>query len=136
MVDSHAREYNPSDRKKMLALPFHLAKQSELPEPKKGQKEWEIFYNLYGVEYDQFNELIFDKEDKITEFNYENFIPKHILQTMDTESSEFKNLVKKLNLYSRTAYEKHQDNQKQFRQLMPILSRLDMEESEILMHLI
>jgi len=29
-------EFNPSDRKKLLALPFLLGKRSELPEPKKG----------------------------------------------------------------------------------------------------
>ena len=27
---------NPSDRKKLLALPFYMAKRSQLPEPKRG----------------------------------------------------------------------------------------------------
>lgn len=37
------KEYEPSDRKKLLALPFLLAKRHELPEPKRGQKEWVLF---------------------------------------------------------------------------------------------
>jgi hypothetical protein len=49
-----------SDRKKMLALPFMLGKRSELPEPKKGQKEWEIFHNMFDAEWDSFEGLSFD----------------------------------------------------------------------------
>ena len=73
-----------------MGLPFLASKRSELPEPKKGQKEWDIFYAMFGSEWDQFNDLLFDKEDKITEFNYENHIPKHVLKTMDTQSEDFK----------------------------------------------
>jgi hypothetical protein len=78
--------YNPSDRKKLLGLPFLMSKRQELPEPKKGQKEWDIFYSMFGTEWDEHKDLQFDKEEKITEFNYENFIPKHLLNTMDTQS--------------------------------------------------
>jgi hypothetical protein len=95
----------PSDRKKMLVLPFMLSKRSELPEPKKGQKEWNIFYDLFDEEWDAFEGLSFDPEEKITEFNYEKFIPKHILSSMDTASEEFKTLVKMMNLSSSTKYE-------------------------------
>jgi hypothetical protein len=47
-MDEYKREINKhnfagSDRKKMLAMPFALSKRTELPEPKKGQDEWEIF---------------------------------------------------------------------------------------------
>jgi hypothetical protein len=35
--------YEASDRKKLLALPFLLAKRVELPEPKRGQKEYDLF---------------------------------------------------------------------------------------------
>lgn len=34
---------NPSDRKKVLALPFYLAKRSQLPEPRQGQAEFKLF---------------------------------------------------------------------------------------------
>jgi hypothetical protein len=87
-----------SDRKKMLALPFSLSKRSELPEPKKGQKEWNIFYELFDLEWDNFDGISFDPEEKITEFNYEKFIPKHILSNMDTGSDDFKTLIKILHL--------------------------------------
>lgn len=77
--NNQGREFNPSDRKRLLSLPFFLAKRSEMPEPKKGQKEWAIFKDMYGKEWDHFDTLTFDQEDKITEFNYEKFIPKHLL---------------------------------------------------------
>ena len=48
---------------------------------------------------------MFDPEEKITEFNYEKFINKHILKSMDTSSQEFKNYIKMLNLTSMTQYE-------------------------------
>ena len=70
------KEYNPSDRKKLLALPFLLHRTQELPEPKRGQKEWDTFTELYGREWDAFDQLNFDPEEKITEFNYENFLPQ------------------------------------------------------------
>jgi hypothetical protein len=89
----------------MLSLPFYLSKRSELPEPKKGQKEWDIFNNMYGKNWDHFDALTFDQEEKITEFNYEKFIPKHMLQTMDTQSEEFKNMIKQMNYNSKTEYE-------------------------------
>jgi hypothetical protein len=33
-------EIASSDKKKLLSLPFYMAKRRELPEPKKGQVEW------------------------------------------------------------------------------------------------
>ncbi len=60
---------------------------------------------MYGKEWDHFDTLTFDTEDKITEFNYEKFLPKHLLQTMDTQSDEFKTLIKKMNYSSKTQYE-------------------------------
>jgi hypothetical protein len=41
-----------------------------------------------------------------------------------------------MNLKSRTKFEQHKDNQDQFKTLMPILARLDSEETEILIHLV
>jgi len=104
------KEYNPSDRKKLLALPFLLHRTQELPEPKRGQKEWDAFAELYGKEWDTYQHLQFDQEEKITEFNYENFLPKQLLQTLDTDSEEFKNLIKELNFNSKTEYERHREN--------------------------
>jgi hypothetical protein len=39
---------NPSDRKKLLSLPFYLAKRNQLPDPRRGQKEFDIFTELTG----------------------------------------------------------------------------------------
>ena len=81
-----------------MSLPFFLSKRSELPEPKKGQKEWDLFENIYGASWDKFDGILFDQEEKITEFNYEKFIPKHILSSLDTQSEDFKNAIKIMNL--------------------------------------
>lgn len=48
------RELRASDRKKLLALPFYLIKRQELPEPKQGQKEWELFTEMYGKDFNYY----------------------------------------------------------------------------------
>jgi len=37
-----------SDRKKLLALPFYLAKRQQKPEPRRGQPEFDLFKELTG----------------------------------------------------------------------------------------
>jgi hypothetical protein len=96
-----------SDRKKLLALPFYMIKRQELPEPKKGQKEWDLFTEMYGKDFNAYEGVKFDSEEKITEFNYEKFISKQILKNMDTNSDEFKLYIKKLNLTTKTQFESH-----------------------------
>lgn len=80
-------------------------KRRELPEPKRGQKEWELFFELFGNEWDAYDQVKFDPEEKITEFNYEKFIDKHILKNMDTNSEEFKLQIKKWNFSQKTKIE-------------------------------
>lgn len=105
------RQLKSSDRKKLLALPFYLSKRVEYPAPKKGQKEYDLFKKLTGNDWNKFEDLEFDKEEKITEFNYENYISKHAIKNIDTQSEDFKVLVKALNFQIKTAYEKHVENQ-------------------------
>ena len=45
-------------------------------------------------------------------------------------------MIKKMNLNSFTAYERHQNNKKAFKEIMPVLSQLDEEEMRIFIHLI
>jgi len=47
-----------------LALPFYLIKRQELPEPKKGQKEWNLFTEMYGKEWNTYAGVKFDPEEK------------------------------------------------------------------------
>lgn len=107
-----------------------------MPEPKYGQKEWDLFTEMYGNLYSDYEDLQFDPEEKITEFNYEKFIPEYELANMDTQSQEFKDMIKMMNVKSKTQYEQHKANQQQFRELMPILAKLNLEESEIFIHMI
>ena len=41
-------DMNPSDKKKILSLPFFLAKRQQLPEPRRGQNEIDLFTALAG----------------------------------------------------------------------------------------
>jgi len=63
----------------MLALPFYMNKRKELPEPRKGQLEYKLFEEIFGMNWDEDVQLNIDPEVKITEFNYEEFIPAEIL---------------------------------------------------------
>ena len=45
-------------------------------------------------------QVMIDNETKITEFDYENHIDPNLLKTIDTNSKEFKQLVRVLNLFS------------------------------------
>jgi hypothetical protein len=71
---------NSSDRKKLLALPFYMAKRMELPQPKRGTWEYDFFEELYGFKWHEDANLMFDNEKKITEFDYEQFIHPYVLE--------------------------------------------------------
>jgi len=87
-----------------MALPFYLAKRSQLPEPRRGQVEYDIFTKLTGEEWFSRHHILRDNEKKITEFDYENyFSPSLLKQNKEmTKTKEFKNMVKMLNVFSET----------------------------------
>ncbi len=126
---------NESDKKKMLALPFFLAKRSQLPEPRRGQTEFDLFTKLSGGRswYEDAT-LTIDEEYKITEFDFENYFDEAFVPRQASESAEFKKLVKVLNLFSKTENEQLQEQREQFKQFMPVLRNLTPEEQEILIH--
>lgn len=124
-----------SDRKKLLALPFYMAKRTQNPEPKRGQAEWDLYTEIYGEDYYNDLDLINrDTEEKITQFNYEKFFPQGALDGVDTSSDEFKMKIRKMNLAMKTKYEQHKANQEEFQQLMPILRGLTSDEMRALVH--
>ena len=47
--------------------------------PRKGQLEYQLFEEIFGMNWDEDVQLNIDPEVKITEFNYEEFIPAEIL---------------------------------------------------------
>ena len=130
------KQFMASDKKKLLAQPFFLEKYTELPEPKKGQKEWDLFQDIYGEPWDKYAHVNYDPEEKITEFNYEKFIPKVILDTKDVTSDEFKKEIKLRNLKMKTKMEQHIENQNKFKELMPVLVDLTAQEQKDLIHLL
>lgn len=93
---------NPSDRKKVLALPFFLAKRSQQPEPREGQPEFELFKQLTGRSWYSDARTVIDPEHKITEFEWERFIDPSLISRDTAASPEFKRVVRTLNILSRT----------------------------------
>lgn len=98
---------NPSDRKKLLALPFYLSKRVQLPEPRKGQLEYRLFEELYGRPWHYDAGVEFDEEHKITEFDYEKYFdPKLLNRNPDlVQSDKFKKFIRALNLSAKTELE-------------------------------
>jgi len=115
----------PSDKKKLLALPFHLAKRSENPAPKRGQAAYDLFKELTGEDWYAYSEVDTDLETKITEFDYEKYLNPKLMEGVDTKSSEFKDFVRKLNFLSKTKYEAHQMKKEKFSELQNVLAGLD-----------
>lgn len=118
----------PSDKKKLLALPFFLAKRSQPVEPRRGQSEFNLFNTLTGKGWYDNEGITIDDETKITEFEYENYLNQHLLKNLDTKSNEFKRYVRSLNLFTVTDYEKTEDVRTEYQHLMPVLRNLDEQE--------
>jgi len=114
----------PSDRKKLLSLPFYLAKRQEDPEPRFGSTDIELFKELTGRGWFENSKIVTDPEHKITEFDYEKYLNPTLLKDVDTQSDEFKTLIKQLNFNSRTRYEDLEEKKSNFRKLMPMLAGL------------
>ena len=119
---------NPSDRKKLLMLPLAMAKRSELPEPKKGQHEYELFKEITGTDWNSDVTTRDDKEFKITEFDYENYFSEALIKQTNTNSQEFKDLIRILNFTTKTKYEKLQARKEAFKGIMPVLAGLTKDE--------
>ena len=66
-----------------------------------------------------------DLETKITEFDYENYLNPVLLEGVDTNSANFRDLVRSLNFLAKTKYEKHQDDKEAFSSMMNVLSGLN-----------
>ena len=75
-----------------------------------------------------------DREEKITEFNYEDYLNPELLKGIDTESDDFKLFIKTLNFYSKTRLEKLEHDKKIFREFMPMLAGLTPAEQKALIH--
>jgi hypothetical protein len=60
-IDGNDLSFHGTDRKKLLSFPFQSARRVEVPEPKKGQKEYDLFTEIYDHEWNQFESAVFDK---------------------------------------------------------------------------
>ena len=129
-------ELYPSDRKKLLALPFYLAKRQEDPTPRHGQDSYKLFKDLTGEDWNAHARTVFDQETKITEFDYENYLNPELIKNLDTKTDEFKTMVRKLNYLTKTRYEAHEYKKAQFKKLQGVLTGLNGEEQRALIHLL
>ena len=96
----------------------------------------ELFKELTGADWFAKDYVEFDKETKITEFDYENYLHPDLLSRIDTSTPEFKNLVKHLNFNTKTQYEKHKIAQEKFSKFMGLISCLNDEEKRAFIHLV
>ena len=112
-----------------------MTKRTQCPDPKPGQWQYDAFKEMFGKDWHAYENLMIDEEKKITQFDYEEFLPTGYLNAVDTESEEFKNLIKELNFTSKTTYEQHQSNKEIFRKLMPFMATLDEKEGKDFLHL-
>ena len=78
-----------SDQKKLLSLPFYLAKRHQIPDPAPGQWQWALFEDLHGKTWDHFDKVERDDEKKITTFDFENFLSPGLLKHVKTDSPDF-----------------------------------------------
>ena len=126
----------PSDRKKLLALPFFMAKRAESPDVRVGMAEKEIYETIFGRDWFFKPHEMVDDEKKITEFDYENYLQPELVSGEDTDTEEFKRLVRLLNLTSKTQLEQSDADKEGFRDAMPALAMLTQEEKWSLVHLL
>lgn len=98
----------PSDKKKLLALPFYLAKRAENPDHF-GDDEMKLFNELTGLNWHDDKSInisrTHDQEEKITEFEYEKYLNPALIKNLDTSSDDFKQLVRTANFVSKTRLE-------------------------------
>lgn len=100
----------PSDKKKLLALPFFMSKRQESPTPSQGQDDQlKLFKEMTGAEWNAQDKVELDPETKITEFDYENYLNQDLLKKADTSAPEFKNFVRQLNYSTKTKLEAHKE---------------------------
>jgi hypothetical protein len=117
-----------TDKKRILSLPFYLAKRSQNPEPRYGQMEFDLFSEMTGKNWYDYSTLSRDPQTKITEFDYENYIHKSLLKNVRTDTEEFKQMVRTLNLMTHTDYEQHQRSKEEFTNNMAVFRGLDKDE--------
>ena len=94
----------------------------------------EIFKELTGRDWYDNDGISRDEEHKITEFDYENYLDPQTLKGVDTESKEFKHLIKALNIFTNTKYEQLVESKEHFRDLMDLFRNLDEKEAKALIH--
>lgn len=96
--------------------------------------EFDLFKDLTGKSWYDDSNVVVDEEFKITEFDYENYISKVLLDKERTQDPEFKRLIRMLNLFSNTKLEQLQEDKQNFRELMPLLRGLSRDEADALIH--
>jgi len=80
--------------------------------------------------------VLYDQETKITEFDYEKYLNPLLLKDVDTDSEDFKTLIKVLNHNSKTKFEKLEAQKKSFQKIMNCMGSLNDKEQRALIHLV
>lgn len=123
----------PSDRAKLLALPFFCSRRKQGPAPQKGQWQYDLFTEIAGHPWEHYDNILVDLENKPLNGD---FLPQGFREKLNTESSEFKRSLRMHNLLTPTAYERHKDLQEKFRNFTEVTNQLNEDEGRAFYHLI
>ena len=122
----------PSDKAKMLSLPFFMARRQQGVTPIKGQWQYDFFEEIFGKKWNAHDHNEYDPEDKPKIDD----LPAGLRQRLDTEHPDFKKEFNKYSLLFKTEIERHQANQEWFKMFNIYLAHLNLEEGRALYHLL
>lgn len=69
----------PSEKERILGLPFQMHRHQQYPEPAYGTWQYKLFEELFGHPYSYGKDEI-DSEEKINKFNYHKFLHPAIIE--------------------------------------------------------
>lgn len=115
----------PSDKDKLLGMPFFAYRHRQLPVPEPGTWQYDLFEEIYGKPY-HYLKKVFETQNKINKFNYHLFLHPSIIEKYDTESEEFDQYLRTLNLQFLTEKEKMTKFREEYsRNFMPLLNTIN-----------
>jgi len=114
-----------SDKEKLLGMPFFAHRHRQLPVPEPGTWQYDLFEEIYGKPY-HFLKNVNETQEKINKFNYNEFLHPSIIEKYDTDSEEFEQYLRTLNLQSVTEKEKMSEFREEYCTVfMPLLNTVN-----------
>ena len=113
-----------SEKDKILGLPFFAHRHRQYPVPEPGTWQYDLFEEIYGLPYFYMKDT-YETQEKINKFKYHLHLHPSIIEKFDTNSDEFDQYIRTLNLQSKTEKERMTKYREEFcRNFMPLLNTL------------